>query len=167
MESLFYIISVVKIHVKCNCLTRLEISKFYQRNKNLFHFLATIQNCQRTMPGEFYLILCLLVFAAYSFAQGTLFWRRDRKKLINVVPKETVPIQKMEDCLGVCLFNEVCKSFNFHHGQCNIFDKDRCMSGVKLADEPDSIYFDLIAEHQCELQTSNSQPRTTPPSKSK
>ena len=105
------------------------------------------------MAGDLYLIIYLLFFSAYYFAEGTIFWRNDRKKLTSVVPMETVPIKVPENCFGACLFNELCKSFNIHNGKCDIFDKDRCMVGVILADDPDSIYFDMIAENQCEPQT--------------
>ena len=101
------------------------------------------------MARELCLILYLLFFSVCSCDQGKIFLRSDRKKLINAVPIETVPFKTFEECFGICQHNDRCKSFNVYHKECHIFDKDRCMSGVVLADDPDSVYFDLVVGNKC------------------
>ena len=97
------------------------------------------------MPTTFIWYI-LIIFAR---VQGEIYWRMDGKKL-NATPIDTSSIKTPENCIGMCLFDERCKSFDVLHDKCNLYDLDRCAPWVRLVDERETTYFDLVAEdNQC------------------
>ena len=105
------------------------------------------------MTEVFYSILHIASVSLFTRVHGKLFWRIDGK-MLDAIPIASAPTKTIENCLGQCLYDKRCKSFNVVDGQCNMFDLDRCAPWVNLVDEPKAYYFDLVKENnQCPLKS--------------
>ena len=102
-----------------------------------------------------YAIILTWVPIVHCKRMETLFWRWDRKQL-NATPAKSVPISMPEECFGLCLFDDRCKSFNTYEGmnRCDIFIEDRCSADVELVDDESATYFDTVSNGQCPVYSS-------------
>ena len=90
---------------------------------------------------------------------STVFWRTDGVKM-EATAIEVTNYVAAEQCLGVCIQNIKCKSFNAYSGnttvppKCEFFSKDSCSWNAKLVKKDNISFFDTVGDSKCgELTT--------------
>ena len=97
-----------------------------------------------------WLLLCIV--AEMRDIDSQIFFRRLGKKLVATPIRKITGITS-EKCLGACMFEDKCKSFNAYQNTtamkpvCDLFEQDRCNS--LLVDDQKTSYFDMVADFQC------------------
>ena len=101
---------------------------------------------RRTMKLIFSLkLLCATVFGG---RRSNVFVRRDNKRL-DTDRIDSVSFSSLEQCLGVCLHDKRCKSFNADNENCELLAEDRCSVNRTLTESIGSNYFDTVPDGKC------------------
>ena len=88
---------------------------------------------------------------------STIFWKKDGVKLTADVIEEATNVHA-DQCLGVCLQNPKCKSFNLYKGdrntplRCEFFAVDKCSLGAKLNLDAEISYYDTLGAKKCKIR---------------
>ena len=100
----------------------------------------------------------LIIFLFGNFANRviatTVYFRTQGVKLNAPIIAEIINMTAAR-CLGVCLHNGKCLSFNAISGtvstppRCEFFDKDKCSRDVTLFSDANVSYFDTIGDKNC------------------
>ena len=77
-----------------------------------------------------------------------LYFRRDNKLLLADQIKR-VNVSHPNQCLGICLHHEKCKSFNVGGVKCDLFAEDRCSANVTMKEHEGMSYFDSVRDGRC------------------
>ena len=91
-----------------------------------------------------------MTFLTTTFGKKTsrLFFKRHNKRLVAHSIK-TVNVSNPDQCLGVCLYDLQCNSFNAENTKCELFAQDRCFENVTLVENTGTSYFDTVPDGRC------------------
>ena len=77
-----------------------------------------------------------------------VFFRSDNKQL-NADRVDRVTVDSPEKCLGICLHNRRCRSFNAGGTICELLGQDRCSVNATLLESVGTSYFDTVPDGKC------------------
>ena len=129
--------------------------KTYKSDAVDLFFTVASNSCK--MFGKILTYLLVIIYFGkftYLASESSLYLRTGGVKLNASTIEETINM-KSEQCLGVCLHNNLCKAFNAFPGsvgsppRCEFFNKDKCSPDIVMLNDANFSYFDTIGNKKC------------------